>query len=252
MSFGLSRGRDLDPGTVEVLTSSFPALPDDLLARPEAGFLDINAWFPSPTQPLEIEIGSGKGSFILGQAESQPGVNHLGIEYAREFFVYAADRVRRRGLPNVRMLCTDAVEFMRWRVASSSVSVIHLYYSDPWPKKKHHKNRVIQDAFLEQSLRVLIPGGELRVVTDHDELWAWDMEHFTRWTTPGAMREHATAPFELRPFIPPSWVGDGQAVATNYEKKMCDAVGKQPHACVLRKPPAFSLQQTAISRPADG
>jgi len=233
MSFGLSRGRDLDPGTIELSTSTFPSLPDDLLARPEAGFLNIPAWFPAPHQPLEIEIGSGKGSFLLGQAQSQPGVNHLGIEYAREFFVYAADRVRRRGLTNVRMLCTDAVEFVRWRVPSASVRIIHLYYSDPWPKKKHHKNRVIQDSFLEQAHRILTPEGELRIVTDHDELWAWDTEHFARWTTPNPQRP--APPFQLRPFIPPSWVGEGQAVATNYERKMCDALGKQPHASVLRK-----------------
>lgn len=245
MSFGLSRGRELDPGFVQVRTDVFPPLPDDILQRPAAGYVDPCAWFDDSGFPLEIEIGSGKGTFLLNHAESQPGVNHLGIEYAGEFFYYAADRIRRKGLRNVRMLHTDAVEFLRWRCPTAAARVIHLYYSDPWPKTKHHKNRVIQDAFLAQCFRVLTPGGELRVVTDHDELWAWDEAHFDRWTRPEA-REMLTpesaaglsagvAPFVREAFTPPTWAEEGQTVGTNYERKMCDAVGKQPYACVLRR-----------------
>jgi tRNA (guanine-N7-)-methyltransferase len=233
MSFGLGHGRDLDdaPGIVGVTSQELPSLPDEALTDPQAGFVDPRRWFPDPSRPLELEIGPGKGSFILETARANPDVNFLGIEWAREFYLYAADRVRRAGLRNVRLLRADASDFLRWRCPSGILSVIHLYFSDPWPKKKHHKNRVIQDRFLQEAHRTLIPGGELRVVTDHDELWEWDMEHFKRWTQPRS--PDASAPFELLPFTPPEWVGEGQLVGTNYERKMC--TDKPPHAAVLRK-----------------
>jgi tRNA (guanine-N7-)-methyltransferase len=167
----------------------------------------------------------------------------LGIEWAREYYLYTADRVRRAQLGNVRMLHDNASDFLRWRVADGVAQVVHLYFSDPWPKTKHHKNRVVQHRFLAEVWRVLAPRGELRVVTDHDELWAWDREHFDVWTdaarfeqVPASVRglwPMPVPPFEERAFTPPSWVGEGQTVATNYERKMC--VERPPHACVLRK-----------------
>ncbi|MGQ0627563.1 MAG: tRNA (guanosine(46)-N7)-methyltransferase TrmB [Phycisphaerales bacterium] len=229
MSFGLSRGRDLDTSGVEVERSSLPPLPDDILSRPEGGFVDLRSWFNEPGRPLEIEIGSGKGTFLLNAARESQEVNLFGMEYAREFFVYAADRVRRAGLRNVRMMCVDATEFIRWRCPSAMVSVIHLYYSDPWPKSRHHKNRVVQDEFLRQAWRVLAPGGELRVVTDHVELWAWDLEHFARVTVPGP-----GALFEMRPFEPPGWADGDEVIGTNYERKT-RAAGREPNSAVLRK-----------------
>lgn len=239
MSFGLGHGRELDdaPGVIGVSAAELPPLPDSVITDRLAGRLDFRSWFAgSPGgqgAPLEIEIGSGKGTFLVEQAPRSPGTNYLGIEWAREFYLYAADRLRRRGVSNVRMLHTDAAEFLRWRCPDGIASVIHLYFSDPWPKKKHHKNRVVQHDFLAEVWRVLVPGGELRVVTDHDELWAWDLEHFRAWTEPS---ETAGARFAMETFVPPDWVGDGQLVGTNYERKMC--VAKSAHACVLRKPVA--------------
>lgn len=243
MSFGLGRGKDLSDAGVGITPAELPTLPDEAIRDPLAGRLDPRAWFPRPDQPLHIEIGCGKGSFLLQEAAASPEVNYLGIEYAREFYLYAADRVRRRVLANVRMLHTDAAAFLAWRVPDGIVGVIHLYFSDPWPKTKHHKNRVIQDRFLADAWRVLGPGGELRVVTDHDELWAWDLEHFERWTgggtgagVPADLAERFAlpgVPFELRPFTAPTWAEEGELVGTNYERKMC--VDRQPHACVLRK-----------------
>lgn len=245
MSFGLSHGRDLDdaPGVIGVASAELPPLPDEILSNPAAGRFDFRAWFTRPERPLEVEIGSGKGTFLVEQAPRSPDTNFLGIEWEGEFYRYAADRLRRRGVTNVRMLRADAVEFLRWRCPDAIVSVIHLYFSDPWPKKRHHKNRVVQHAFLADAFRVLTPGGELRVVTDHDEMWAWDEDHFAPWTQPGASSHvpdwiarglpAGTAPFAREPFTPPEWVGQGQLIGTNYERKMC--VGKPAHACVLRK-----------------
>jgi tRNA (guanine-N7-)-methyltransferase len=231
MSSDLARGRTLDdaPGVIGVTPREYPPLPDSIASDPHSGRLDPRAWFADASRPLEIEIGCGKGSFILEQSGAEPGVNYLGIEWTREYCLYTADRLRRAGRRNVRMLHADGSDFLRWRVPDGIVRVIHLYFSDPWPKTKHHKNRVIQERFLRECARVLVPAGELRVVTDHDELWAWDMERFAPVSGSGG-------PFELLPFTPPAWVGEGCVVGTNYEKKKCVAAGnKPPHAAVLRK-----------------
>ncbi|MBZ0172207.1 MAG: methyltransferase domain-containing protein [Phycisphaerales bacterium] len=195
MSFGLGHGRRLDdaPGVVGVSESELGPLPDDAVTNPESGRVDPRAWFADPARPFELEIGSGKGTFLVQQAELEAGTNFLGIEWAREFYAYAADRVRRRrdagSHTNVRMLHADAAEFLRWRCPAEICRVIHLYFSDPWPKSRHHKKRVVQHRFLAEAWRVLEPGGELHVVTDHDELWAWDMAHFERWAEPGLRGE---------------------------------------------------------------
>lgn len=246
MSFGLGQGRPLDtaPGLVAVTDDQLGPLPDDLLSRPAAAHTDPRTWFPDPGRPFEIEIGSGKGTFLLQHAAIEADTNFLGIEWAKEFFAYAADRVRRRReageLTNVRLLHADATEFVRWRCPDEVVRVVHLYFSDPWPKPRHHKKRVVQDRFMADVWRVLIPGGELRVVTDHPELWAWDQSHFQRWTAPaapglpGRTPAMPPAPFALEPFVTPVSAGDGELVGTNFERKF-RAQGRSFYAATLRK-----------------
>ncbi len=237
---------DTAPGVIAVVREAIPPLPDDLASNPTGGHLDPRAWFANPAQPLELEIGCGKGTFILNEAKARPETNFLGIEWEGEFFAYTADRLRRAGLTNVRMLHADATEFLRWRTPANLLRVIHLYFSDPWPKTKHHKNRVIQHRFLAEAWRTLAAAGELRVVTDHDELWAWDMQHFAAWTdapafaalrasgaVPVGSLPDVSKPFDLLPFAALERMGEGEVVGTNYERKMC--VGKTPHSCTLRK-----------------
>jgi tRNA (guanine-N7-)-methyltransferase len=232
MSFGLGHGRDLDdaPGVVGVSAEEMPPLPDEIARDRRAAWVDCRRWFSEPARALEIEIGSGKGTFLLQQASEQPETNFLGIEWAREFYLYTADRVRRRGLGNVRVLHGDATEFLRWRCPDAIARVIHLYFSDPWPKRRHHRRRVVQDSFLADAWRVLVPGGELRIVTDHDEYWMWMREHFARWTAP-----EASPRFELLAFAPPRSAGEGELVGTNFERKY-RREGRPFNAAVLRKP----------------
>jgi tRNA (guanine-N7-)-methyltransferase len=248
-----SRGKLLDdaPGVIGLAPGELPPLPDDLLTNRDGARIDPRRWFAHPDRPFEIEIGCGKGGFILQHALAHGELNILGIEIAKEFYFYTADRLRRRALTNVRMLCADAGDFLVWRCPPAIVRTLHLYYSDPWPKNKHHKNRVVQHRFLSEAWRVLMPGGELRIVTDHDELWQWCEQHIAPWTSaalahapsspvPEFIRAAlpAASPFERDAFSPPTWVEEGETVGTNYERKFTgdSAGGKQPHACVLRKP----------------
>ena len=220
MSFGLGHGRALDVTGVGISQQQLPP--------PEAGRLGPAWFFPErPDAPFELEIGSGKGTFLLQEAPAHPDVNYLGIEWAGEFFRYAADRIRRAGIPNVRMLYADASEFVRCWLADGTCSVVHLYFSDPWPKARHHKRRVVQDASLAEFHRVLRPGGELRLVTDHDALWAWYGERI-------ASAGHL---FEAVPFERPASAGSGEVVGTNFERKY-RREGRPFHAVTLRRRPA--------------
>lgn len=245
MSFGLGHGRALDPapGVVGIAPHELGSMPDEIGSDPDAARVDPRAWFPDPARPLEIEIGSGKGTFLLQQAQLQPETNFLGIEWAGEFYAYAADRIRRAGLTNVRVLGGDAVEFLRWRCPAAVTRVIHLYFSDPWPKKRHHRRRVVQDRFLADAWRVLEPGGELRIVTDHDDYWAWMQEHFARWTgdaepagVPQSILDatRGRAPFERLPFGGAASAGKGELVGTNFERKY-RREGRPFNAATLRK-----------------
>ena len=202
MSFGLGHGRALDPSGIGRSQRDLPPA--------EAGRFGPAHFFPAgPDAPFELGIGSGKGTFLLQEAPAHPDTNFLGIEYAGEFYRYAADRLRRAGVGNVQMLYADAVEFVTHWLADGCCRVVHLYFSDPWPKARHHKRRVVQDGTLAEFRRVLAPGGELRLVTDHDALWAWYEEHAAR-------NGHL---FERLQFERPASAGDGEVVGTNFERK---------------------------------
>lgn len=233
MSFGLGHDRELDPapGIVGIAPHELPPIPDSAHADPTSARVDPRRWFLRPELPLEIEIGSGKGTFLLQHGFAHPETNLLGIEWAREFYSYTADRVRRAALRNVRLLHADAVEFLRWRVPDAAASVVHLYFSDPWPKARHHKRRVVQVPFLVQVHRVLAPGGELRIVTDHAEYWDWMQPHLARVTDqpPGA-----EGLFVRHEFAPPDSASRGELVGTNFERKY-RREGRPFHACTLRR-----------------
>lgn len=175
----------------------------------EDGRIDPRMWFQNKSAPFEIEIGSGKGTFLLQESQQRTNPNYLGFEWASEFYRYAADRIRRHHLTNVKMMHGDATEFLRFWCKENVADVIHLYFSDPWPKTRHHKRRVIQDTTLENFHRVLKNGGVVHVVTDHDNLWQWCEEHF---------QKHSNL-FTQQPFnITPS-ADEGELVGTNFERK---------------------------------
>ena len=196
-----ARGKRLDVGHFGLRDADLP---------PHAeGAWDPRTLFAHPTNPLEIEIGSGKGTFLCQQAALQTDSNFLWIEWTADFWRSAADRLRRNKLEHARVLLTDASELFRHRLADCIAAVVHIYFSDPWPKGRHHKRRVVQTDTLSHFHRVLVPGGELRLVTDHAALWQWYERH----------AEANAHLFERRAFIPPHSARPGEVVGTNYERK---------------------------------
>jgi tRNA (guanine-N7-)-methyltransferase len=117
-------------------------------------------------QPVEIEVGFGKGLFLLTASQEHPAVNYLGIEIERKYQLFTANRLAKRRLRNVRLVSTDARNFLRDYVAGSSVQAVHIYFPDPWWKKRHHKRRVFTEDFAAACTRVLRLGGNLEVLTD--------------------------------------------------------------------------------------
>lgn len=117
--------------------------------------------------PLEIELGTGKARFLIEAARAKPAHDFLGVERALSYYRFSRDRVRRSGLSNTAIVRADARLFVSGCVAPASVSAFHVYFPDPWPKKRQRKRRLLDGVFLEMLASRLTPGGLLRIATDH-------------------------------------------------------------------------------------
>lgn len=140
-------------------------------AEAAAGGVDWRAAFGRDGR-VEIEIGIGKGRFLLAAAQARPEVLHLGVEWSNEYLRIAESRAERAGLENIRFVRLDAGELVRRAIPAMSVSAYYVFYPDPWPKKRHQKRRFLQRTNADAIARTLRPGGWLHVATDHDDYWA--------------------------------------------------------------------------------
>jgi len=129
------------------------------------GHLDLAALFGN-THPVEVEIGIGKGRFLLAQAETRPEVNFLGIEWSVKYLRVARERAERRDLANVRLYRADARHVLADLLPDGSVARVHVYCPDPWPKKRHHKRRLFTPSTAAHLGRVLAAEGYLHLSTD--------------------------------------------------------------------------------------
>lgn len=117
------------------------------------------------TGTIELEIGCGKGAFLLAAASSRPDVFFVGCEAGIEYARYCADRVRE--LDNTWLVADDARLFLADSVPDHSLARIHVYHPDPWPKRRHRKRRLFDQDFARDVVRTLVAGGELLVATDN-------------------------------------------------------------------------------------
>jgi tRNA (guanine-N7-)-methyltransferase len=116
--------------------------------------------------PVEVDVGCGKGRFLIEAASRNPDRNYLGVEKNGRPFYLARERVGKRSLRNVRVLRDDAHRFVAECVPDDSVATYHVYFPDPWPKKKHHKRRLFTPSFVAELARTLATDGILRIATD--------------------------------------------------------------------------------------
>lgn len=175
---------------------------------------------------VEIEIGSGKGTFLIHQAQAFGQTCFLGIEWARKYYRFAVDRMGRWGVDNVRLIRTDAAQFIADHVPDRSVDGFHLYFPDPWPKNYHHRRRFFQTNTLNRMLCLLKPSGWINIATDHSDYYK-QMQ---------AVAQHAVEAGKVAiiPFMRPAAAKDGEIVGTNYERKY-QKEGRPTYTLALQK-----------------
>lgn len=134
--------------------------------------------------PRVLDIGFGDGEALVTSAANEPGVDYLGVEIHEPGVGHLLLLLERAGLTNVRVAVHDAVEVVAHMLEDASIDAVNLFFPDPWPKKRHHKRRIVQADFLAQCARVLKSGGLMHLATD----WA-------------DYAEHARAAFEAAPWF---------------------------------------------------
>ncbi len=170
-------------------------------------------------RPVEIEVGCGKGSFLVAYARAHPELSVLGIENQPRWVRWIEGRLARNVVPNARVLCADAALIVGRFVPDASVRAYHVYFPDPWWKRKHHKRRLVQASFASELHRTLEPGGILHLATDVRDRFATMLE------------ELGTQPFVIERHEAPTPAG---RPLTNFESKY-RVEGRPLHYATLRK-----------------
>src|SRR5271157_3358088 len=182
--YGRSRGKALRAGQERLLAEALPLFsigPEALAAGPA---------FAAPPREVWLEIGFGAGEHLIEQAKANPDVGVVGCEPFLNGVAAALAGLEREHLSNVRLRRGDAQALLE-AAPDGFFSRVFVLYPDPWPKRRHHKRRVIAHAMVEALARVVKPGGELRFVTDIDDYAGWTLRRFIasphfRWTASSA------------------------------------------------------------------
>jgi len=160
-SFVLRAGR-LTAGQARAFEELWPRFGVD--RQPDA-MLDLPALFGND-RPVVLEIGFGNGESLAAMAAAAPERNFLGVEVHRPGIGHLLLQIERRGLTNLRVLREDAVTLLDRALAPASLAGVSLFFPDPWPKKRHHKRRIIQPGFVGRLARVIASGGLFHAATD--------------------------------------------------------------------------------------
>jgi tRNA (guanine-N7-)-methyltransferase len=226
--YGRRRGRPLRQGRHRLKDDLLPRLAIDL---PEQGALDPASLFPTPPRAVWLEIGFGGGEHLAEQAERHPDIGFIGCEVFENGVARLVGEIARRELANVRVFADDA-RLLLDCLAPASIGRVFILFPDPWPKRRHHKRRLVAPATLDRLAAVMQPGGELRLATDDRDYLARMLEHVTahpdfQWLARGP------ADWRQRPADWP---------ATRYEEK-ARAAGRAP---------AFLRFERLLTLPLDG
>lgn len=158
--------------------------------------------------PIEIEVGFGKGMFLVEATGANPDVNYFGIEIDKKYTYYTATRLAKRNRSNVKVTAADAKALLQNEIADESVQAIHVYFPDPWWKKRHAKRRLFTSDFVNQCQRILKEHGILHIATDVGDYFA-------------VMKELLTEIKSLRELPPPEEHAPKHDMdyLTNFERK---------------------------------
>ncbi|MDY3024399.1 MAG: tRNA (guanosine(46)-N7)-methyltransferase TrmB [Streptococcus hyovaginalis] len=132
------------------------------------------------TNPIHIEVGSGKGAFITGMALKNPDINYIGIDIQVSVLSYALDKVLESQAPNVRLLRVDGSSLVNY-FEKGEVAQMYLNFSDPWPKTKHEKRRLTYKTFLDTYKDILPENGKIHFKTDNRGLFEYSLASFSQY-----------------------------------------------------------------------
>ncbi len=193
----------------------------EILPGQVSGPLRFEEIFGRPAS-VEVEVGIGKGRFIMSQAEARPEAAFLGLEWSLKHLRVAKERAERRGLRNVRLYRADARHVIAHLIPDASINRLHVYCPDPWPKKRHHKRRFFTAGTAPHLERILAPGGYLDLSTDVREYF-------------DAILEILGAHTGLVEATDPLFPAAGPIGKTNYEVKYLEA-GRVIHRASFLRP----------------
>jgi tRNA (guanine-N7-)-methyltransferase len=141
--------------------------------------IDLESLFPK-SQPIVMEVGYGMGEATWQIAKANPGINYLGVEVHMPGVGKLMARLDEYELTNVRLIERDVFEVLYYMVKGSSLDAVHLFFPDPWPKKRHFKRRIVNERFLSDIAAKLKPGGYLHIATDWVPYAEWIKEVFSQ------------------------------------------------------------------------
>jgi tRNA (guanine-N7-)-methyltransferase len=191
--------------------------------RDSGGFEKIFAGRVAKPLPLVVEFGFGRGEFLIGLAEANPGQAYVGVEYSGKRSTKMARRLARLELRNIAIVEARAEDVLRDALSDESVACFWLNFPDPWPKARHHRRRFVQKETVERITRRLAPDGVLRVATDDADYAEWIDEHL------------AAAPGLVNAYAPDAWRGDVPARARTAYEEMWRAEGRRFHFFEYRR-----------------
>lgn len=147
---------------------------DSFVLRDEAAETNVGKWNEhfGNMQPLEVEIGTGYGEFMLDYCQKNPGINFIGLDHRFKRSFALAQKLNKLEHKNFRYLRARG-ERLQFMFDESEVQSVFYFFPDPWPKKRHNKKRLFQKPFLDACHKILRPGGTLFVKTDHDDYFEW-------------------------------------------------------------------------------
>ena len=182
-SFVLRQGR-ISPAQRRSYETLFPVFG---LRKDESGFLNPGLIFGNE-RPLTVEIGFGMGAATAEIAGKNPEINYIGIEVHRPGIGRLLWNIEKLALKNIRIIDGDAVDVITKRIRDNTISAFHIFFPDPWPKKRHHKRRLVKRPFTDLLAAKLVPGGYIYMVSDWEEYGNWAMLELS--ATPGLVNKY--------------------------------------------------------------